>query len=109
MVTTEITVSKREYIFACLWACRHGRPEVSVHADHDGFVFLEPYLSQFGANCVNLGTADVSAYCDDIESETAADQVLECMDRNCDWRLWSYRVESDYRDLGRPVLLNWVD
>ena len=109
MEATEITVSKREFIFACLWACRHGRPEVSVYADHDGFVFLEPFLSQFGANCVNLGNADVSAYCDDVESEEAADQVLECMDLNGDWTLSTYLVESDSLDDGTPVLLNWVD
>ena len=109
MVTTEVTVSKREYIFACLWACRHGRPEVSVYTDADGFVFLEPYLAQFGEHCVNLGNADVSAYCDDIESELAADQVLECMDRNGDWSLATYRAECDPIDIGSPVVLKWVD
>ena len=108
MKTTEITVSKREYIFACLWACRHGYPEVSVYADIDGFVFLEPYLTQFGANCVNLGTADVSNYCDDVESELAAEQVLECMDLNGDW------IHSIYRDNPETqrfdaITLNWVD
>lgn len=106
MKTTEITVSKREFIFACLWACRHGRPEQSVYVDPDGSVFLEPHLEQSGSRCVNLGSADVSAYCDDVESDSAIEQVLECMDMNGQWREISDCVEMDD---GNAVSLTWVD
>lgn len=108
MKTTEITVSKREYIDMCLQSCRNDGANDWIYIDLDDGAVLVGWVD-LGPNCVNLGNADVSNYCDDVESEEAAEQVLDCMDLNGDWNILAARAENNSTDDGTPVTLNWVD
>lgn len=105
----KITVSKREYVDMCVWACRHGLNSSLVYVDmDDGFVFLERSLSHFGPNFVDIGNADVSEYCDDVESESAADQIIAFLDMNDYWSLATYR-ENPRSPMLDLITFDWID
>lgn len=98
----KIRVSKDEYIFACIWACRHCRPDATVLIAESGLVFFDPCPERLGTYCVETGRADVSTY--SSSAELPSNQVLRRMDAAGAWAKISRQVADDY-----GVNIEWVD
>lgn len=94
-------VSKSQYVELCLRACRNDGMGESVYLDlNDGELLAECAADM--SCCEALGTCDVYGYCDDIESDEAYEQVLQCFDANDDWKKIANDLEAD-------VTIEWVD
>ena len=100
----KIRISKQNYVFACLWACRHGRQDATVYTSDWGFIFFDPLRKLFGWDCAKLGTADIITYCDDVENADSLARVIEKMDAAGAWEKISHQVADDC-----GVNLEWVD
>lgn len=78
-----VRVSKTDFIYACIYACRHDRAYEMIWVDS----IYGIASSYHNPECdFSIGTAAaVARYCDDVFSPSAASQVLGGMNANDTW------------------------